>query len=289
MSHINLPWFEFAPGTFEIDEFDCASIFLFVGKERALLLDTGVGIGNIRELVENLTDRPYDVVLTHGHLDHCGGAGWFEKVYINQKDCTVDLYPPSLESRREYAKMITEREHKYYPYDINADIVKWKQVPLIIPLFDGQTFDLGGRSITFYECAGHTPGEMVAIDHQNKILFCGDACNNFLIFQSDPTDRNFISVEEAGRNLARIWKMRDQYDAVINSHHDYRVVGGPFSPSVLPNAIQCCQNLVEGCATIIQIENPLKTSENPRMISVASLDNKSWIWFNPNGIHELRA
>ena len=62
-----MPWFEFAPDTYEIDEFDCASIFLFVGTERALLLDTGIGIGDLKGLVEGITDKPYDVVLTHGH------------------------------------------------------------------------------------------------------------------------------------------------------------------------------------------------------------------------------
>ena len=65
-----MPWFEFAPDTYEIDEFDCASIFLFVGTERALLLDTGIGIGDLKGLVEEITDKPYDVVLTHGHRDH---------------------------------------------------------------------------------------------------------------------------------------------------------------------------------------------------------------------------
>ena len=37
-----MPWFEFAPDTYEIDEFDCASIFLFVGTERALYLTRGL-------------------------------------------------------------------------------------------------------------------------------------------------------------------------------------------------------------------------------------------------------
>lgn len=80
-----MPWFEFAPDTYEIDEFDCASIFLFVGTERALLLDTGIGIGDLKGLVEEITDKPYDVVLTHGHRDHTGGAGWFDTVYQSSR------------------------------------------------------------------------------------------------------------------------------------------------------------------------------------------------------------
>ncbi len=283
-----MPWFEFAPNTYEIDEFDCVSVFLFVGTERALLLDTGTGVGDIRGLVEALTDKPYDVVLTHAHMDHVGGAGWFDEVYMNQKDCGLYPFPPALEQRRSYAQMISRREHKYYAYHVEEDICEWPKTPVIKPLTDGQVFDLGGRTLTFYECAGHTPGEMVAIDDQNRILFCGDACNNHLIFRTAPGDANFVSTEEAGKNLERIWNMRDRYDVMMNSHHDYRAVGGPLSPTVMPNAIQCCKDLVAGTANIMELENPMKKmpGQEPTM-TAASLDGISWVLFNPDGIRSL--
>ncbi|MFQ6997488.1 MAG: MBL fold metallo-hydrolase [Blautia sp.] len=31
-----------------------------------------------------MTDKPYDVVLTHGHLDHVGGIGAFTDVYLRR-------------------------------------------------------------------------------------------------------------------------------------------------------------------------------------------------------------
>ena len=74
-----IPYYEFSEGIFEIDEFDCASIFVIVGEERALVLDTGTGIGDLRRVIENrITAKPYDVVLTHNHVDHAGGAGFFD-------------------------------------------------------------------------------------------------------------------------------------------------------------------------------------------------------------------
>ena len=48
-----IPYYEFSEGIFEIDEFDCASIFVIVGEERALVLDTGTGIGDLRRVIEN--------------------------------------------------------------------------------------------------------------------------------------------------------------------------------------------------------------------------------------------
>ena len=79
-----LPFYEFNEGIYEIDEFDCASIFVIVGTERALVLDTGTGIGDLRWVIENrITDKPYDVVLSHNHGDHTGGAGFFDTVWVH--------------------------------------------------------------------------------------------------------------------------------------------------------------------------------------------------------------
>ena len=85
-------------------------------RSEHFLLDTGIGIGDLKGLVEEITDKPYDVVLTHGHRDHTGGAGWFDIVYLNRKDYELYPFPPTVEQRRDYARMIRTREHKYYPY-----------------------------------------------------------------------------------------------------------------------------------------------------------------------------
>ena len=46
---------------------------LIIGNEKALLIDTGYGYGNLREAVARLTDLPLIVANTHGHFDHVGG------------------------------------------------------------------------------------------------------------------------------------------------------------------------------------------------------------------------
>ena len=83
----------------------------------------------MKGLVEGITDKPYDVVLTHGHRDHTGGAGWFDTVYLNRKDYELYPFPPTVEQRRDYARMIRAREHKYYPYKEEVDIVEWPKIP----------------------------------------------------------------------------------------------------------------------------------------------------------------
>jgi len=51
--------------------------YLLIGGERALLIDTGLGVGNIRREVEKLSDKPVIAVATHVHWDHIGGHKYF--------------------------------------------------------------------------------------------------------------------------------------------------------------------------------------------------------------------
>ncbi len=86
--------YEAAPSLFHIYEPGDVHCTLIVGRERALLFDTGYGFCDIREAVSALTDLPLTIVNSHGHLDHAGGNFWFEqKIYIHPYERQVyDLY-----------------------------------------------------------------------------------------------------------------------------------------------------------------------------------------------------
>lgn len=68
------PVVQIRKGFWEIDEFEISSCFLIEGPEKALLIDTGQGVGDLRSCVEMLTDKPVTVVLTHNHADHIGNV-----------------------------------------------------------------------------------------------------------------------------------------------------------------------------------------------------------------------
>ena len=80
------PMVQIDKGTWEIDEFDIASMFLLEGEERAMLIDTGMGVGDLRGAVEMITDKPLVVVHTHGHIDHTGNARQFDEIWLHPAD-----------------------------------------------------------------------------------------------------------------------------------------------------------------------------------------------------------
>lgn len=177
------PYSQIDIGVYEINEFDGASMFLIEGNERALLIDTGVGIGALDKFLHQLTALPVDVLLTHNHRDHVGNAPRFRSVYMGAADVQMGPILRELttrESRLQFAHHTLEMHPDgAYPWT-DADIGALTQEPTVIPIGDGFTFDLGGRSVHCVSTPGHTPGSLSAIDSQTGILFCGDACNGTL-------------------------------------------------------------------------------------------------------------
>ena len=93
---------EFSERVWVINEFFLDTVFLVAGEERALLIDTGTGVGDLKAAVEGLTGLPVIVALTHGHVDHAGGVRQFGEVYVHPQDLgmTAGL---DIRSRRNYA------------------------------------------------------------------------------------------------------------------------------------------------------------------------------------------
>ena len=62
---------------------------LVVGKEKALVFDTGSGTDDIHGLVRKMTGLPLVVINSHGHFDHIGGNSQFDTVYMHQDDFVI--------------------------------------------------------------------------------------------------------------------------------------------------------------------------------------------------------
>ena len=63
--------------------------YLLIGIDKCLLIDTGLGVGNLLEVINRLTDLPVEVVVTHVHWDHIGGLKYFKNIAVHdaEKEC----------------------------------------------------------------------------------------------------------------------------------------------------------------------------------------------------------
>ena len=99
---------EIAPETYLINEFGLCNHYLLVGSERALLIDCGMGYYDLLGTIASLTDKPYDVVITHGHPDHAGMMHLFDQVYMNEKDLPMLPWADSCGACGLYIKVFWE-------------------------------------------------------------------------------------------------------------------------------------------------------------------------------------
>ena len=245
------PAMQIAPGTYEIDEYDNSSMYLLVGTERALLIDTGVGIGRVGEFVERLCGGlPVDVLLTHSHRDHAGGAFQFSRICMSALDRRMEsvLRPwTAREHRLQYARhTCAAHPDKDYPWT-EEDLLEFPQTAEIVFVEDGTTFDLGGRKVVCRYCPGHPPDSMAVIDSQTGALFCGDACNQKIGLGVRPIEGiRHATVEEAWLWLSRIAGMDFDKKLIYNGHNDYRAPGRPLEPKILSHALAAMEGVLSG-------------------------------------------
>lgn len=183
--------------------------YLVEGQHQAALLDTCCGVGNLKEFVESLTQKPIIVLCTHGHLDHAGGTFGFDTVYLSKKDEALANWHTTIDLRQEYV------ETKVEPGTISKDLYVPQRDGGYLDFCDGQVFDLGGITLEAIALPGHTQGTICILIRELRCLLLGDGCNIFTcLFMSDST-----SIEEYKSNLQQLLlKHEDRYDTVWFSH-----------------------------------------------------------------------
>lgn len=263
------PYVQIAENTLEIGEFDCASMFLLVGSEKALLIDTGIGIGDLAGFIRQFTDLPLMVCYTHNHLDHVGGVGAFAEGWISPADQAWFASGGGVSNdraiREGYVRMIAAREKGLYPYKLEEDLGEWGPEPVLHPLHDGMEIDLGGRLVRAVAVPGHTPGGIAFLDYATRSLFLGDACNGFLILTPPlPDGSGHVTVREAQGSLSKLRSLRPLYERMYNGHYDFRPLGQPLAPAFLDDAIAATETIVAGEAIPQDQSSQLPLGENMR-------------------------
>ncbi len=133
--------------------------YLLVGRNKALLIDTGLGIGNLTETIREITDKPLIVVCTHGHYGCIGGAGEFDEVMLGKADVKMAkrMYKTLHSILAKYLKDHTYSEPNFV--QIDKKYLK-------------DYIDLGGRKVRIKEFPSHTKGTLCFYD--DKYAFAGD-------------------------------------------------------------------------------------------------------------------
>jgi glyoxylase-like metal-dependent hydrolase (beta-lactamase superfamily II) len=214
------PWFEIyrvRPGVFAIYEphqYEEVISYLILGSKRALLFDTGLGIGDIKKVVASLTPLPVTVLNSHTHFDHIGDNWEFSDILgVDSSFTRQNEAGASHEQLRDV--VVPERF-------CGAPPAGFKPENYAIPAFkiakfvtDGDTIDLGDRQLEVLATPGHTPDALCLLDRTNKLLFTGDTFYAGPIFLYVPE----TNVADYQRSVERLAKLVPQVDLLLPSHN----------------------------------------------------------------------
>lgn len=146
--------------------------YLILGDKRALLFDTGMGISNIKKLVEHLTRLPVSVINSHTHNDHVGENWRFSSVY--GMDTAFTRQSAKGSSADSQAEITPDMLCGPLPWGFDPRAYRTRPFRITNWLHGGEKIDLGGRVLQVIPTPGHTPDSISLWDAQNGLLFTGD-------------------------------------------------------------------------------------------------------------------
>lgn len=213
--------------------------YLIIGTGSALLFDTGNGMGNIKAIVDQLTNKPVTVLNSHTHFDHIGGNYQFERILsvatafsianshgLANDTVTTEASPQAL--CKGLPAGVTQAGHRIRPFTITA-MVK-----------EGDVIDLGNRKLEILQVPGHTDDAIALLDREAGLLWSGDTFYEGPIWLYTP-ETNLAAYRQS---IARLAVLAQHLKAVFPAHNTPKA-----SPALLLEAQKAFDVVLQGKAT----------------------------------------
>ena len=159
------------------------------GRDRDLLIDTGMGIASLHDAAQHLFDKALTAVATHSHLDHVGSLHEFDDRIVHRQEAgTLTKTSDNFSMLRDEhpVEMIASLERAGYeigpcfvtalPHaNFNLSQFNCPAAPATRLVDEGDVLDLGDRVFEVLHLPGHSPGSIGLWEASTGILFSGDA------------------------------------------------------------------------------------------------------------------
>ncbi len=154
-------------------EFYRCNIWHVRGRDRDLLVDSGMGVVSLREQVPLVTEKPLVAVASHTHFDHVGCHHEFADRWVHRDEAGIMAAPTRAATLADpYVTDAIFTKLPPAPYASTEYAVK--AAPATRLLEAGDVIDLGDRAFQVLHTPGHSPGGIMLFERATGILFSGD-------------------------------------------------------------------------------------------------------------------
>lgn len=190
--------------------------YLLIGANYALLIDAGMGISNIKDIVESITNKPIMLIITHAHWDHIGSVNEFENVFIHKNEkLRLKRFPLSIERvRKEILNTAIKLPNEF---DIAQYILPTKGN--VNELIGNEIINLGDRTIKIILTPDHSPGSVSIFEESTGYLFSGD-----LIYKGQ-LDCYYESTNSQLYEESLLKLKNEKIKYIFGGHHDLFIDG----------------------------------------------------------------
>jgi len=218
--------------------------YLLEGDNQALLIDTGMGTGDLLSEVDNLTDKPVTVVCTHGHFDHIAYNYKFGEIYIHEAETEL------LEKHLSPEYLIRMCKHMVPGEELRKNMEPYLQIKSggnYHYIKNGHTFDLGDRKLEAFHIPGHSEGSICLFERETRLLFNGDSMSEWGILMH--LDHS-VSIDVFYGSLLRFEKLSETFDLLYPGHHRT-----PIKNEFVNDFIYCAKRIMDKTLPLRIIED----------------------------------
>ena len=189
--------------------------YLLIGSEQAMLVDTLQGIGDLKSVVEQLTNLPVIVINTHSHFDHVSGNYQFDNIYGVDNAFTLENTKGHDHSVNA-GNMTADTFWKNVPKDFSADTYENKPYKISKFFKDGEIIDIGDRPIEIAFVPGHSPDSIILIDKNNRLMMTGDSFYpaSLYVYSATSSFRDYLN------SVQTMLKYQSDVDFLLPGHNE---------------------------------------------------------------------
>ncbi len=205
-------------GIGEFGHFQEVISYLIVGNKKALLFDTGMGIGNIKEEIGKITSLPITVINSHCHFDHIGDNWKFNDILLFDNEWAKNVAKNGVTFSQLHQHMPEDGFYQNPPNDFRLQNYSIKPFQWNKLVKEGHRIDIDPFTFQVLHTPGHSPDGICLYEENSGFLFSGDT------FYPGPI---YLQLEESQledfkKTIEKLTELKN-IQKIFPAHNDFEV------------------------------------------------------------------